>query len=260
MGLPWSHLPTQVRWQNINDILPEHLQIKCSESFISPSKHSLHMAVTQSHPSTFCGNHALSLIFPRWLRKNVRNLQDFRFGGGINCRATSSTRLGMSKLPEPAQVCPMGKNGIRWPISRVLFTTEVDRRPFLWDDDYSSPRATDPEDGVKTRHKSSLFGLAPGGVYLARSVARSAVRSYRTLSPLPRRIGAVCFLWHFPSARTGRALPAALSAWSPDFPPSRFLETAAARPSDPDGQIHHNLPQGYSTLFELSLIFTLVSV
>ena len=30
-----------------------------------------------------------------------------------------------------------------------------------------------------------LFGLAPGGVYLASPVARTAVRSYRTLSPLP---------------------------------------------------------------------------
>ena len=115
----------------------------------------------------------------------------------------------------------MVKTGIRWPVSRVLFTTCVDWRPFLWDDDCSSPRATDPEDGVKTHRMSSLFGLAPGGVYLARSVARSAVRSYRTLSPLPRRFGAVCFLWHFPSARAGRALPAALSAWSPDFPPFR---------------------------------------
>ena len=52
---------------------------------------------------------------------------------------------------------------------------------------------------------SSLFGLAPGGVYHADPVAGAAVRSYRTLSPLPifpletmvfRQ--AVCFLWHFP--------------------------------------------------------------
>ena len=30
----------------------------------------------------------------------------------------------------------------------------------------------------------SLFGFAPGGVYLANAVASAAVRSYRTLSPL----------------------------------------------------------------------------
>jgi len=44
----------------------------------------------------------------------------------------------------------------------------------------------------------SLFGFAPGGVYLANAIAGLAVRSYRTLSPLPRQSAAVCFLWHFP--------------------------------------------------------------
>ena len=36
---------------------------------------------------------------------------------------------------------------------------------------------------------SSLFGFAPGGVYLAVRITASAVRSYRTLSPLPRKRG-----------------------------------------------------------------------
>jgi len=45
-----------------------------------------------------------------------------------------------------------------------------------------------------------LFGLAPGGVYRAGSVAGPAVRSCRTLSTLPVRSRAVCFLWHYPSA------------------------------------------------------------
>ncbi|BDZ73220.1 hypothetical protein GCM10025856_09390 [Methylophaga marina] len=36
-----------------------------------------------------------------------------------------------------------------------------------------------------------LFGLAPGGVYHATSVTRSAVRSYRTLSPLPNCFGGI---------------------------------------------------------------------
>ena len=45
-----------------------------------------------------------------------------------------------------------------------------------------------------------LLGLAPGGVYPAVAVAGGAVRSYRTISPLPPReagCGGV-FLWHFP--------------------------------------------------------------
>jgi len=45
-----------------------------------------------------------------------------------------------------------------------------------------------------------LFGLAPRGVYLAGRIAPPAVRSYRTISPLPTGWSrqAVYFLWHFP--------------------------------------------------------------
>ena len=50
---------------------------------------------------------------------------------------------------------------------------------------------------------SSLFGLAPCGVFRALDITAQAVRSYRTFSPLPRAPcgarSAVCFLWHFPS-------------------------------------------------------------
>jgi hypothetical protein len=49
---------------------------------------------------------------------------------------------------------------------------------------------------------SFLFGLAPGGVCRAVSIAGNAVRSYRTVSPLPRpkhyAAAAVCSLWHYP--------------------------------------------------------------
>ena len=46
---------------------------------------------------------------------------------------------------------------------------------------------TSPETGRGSRPASSLFGFAPGGVYRAAAVARGAVGSYPTLSPLPRR-------------------------------------------------------------------------
>src|SRR5688500_19476291 len=66
---------------------------------------------------------------------------------------------------------------------------------------------------------SPLFGLAPGGVYHAVPVARSAVRSYRTLSPLPPdKPEAVYFLWHFPWGRPRRPLAVTVFRWSPDFP------------------------------------------
>src|SRR6202020_560635 len=59
--------------------------------------------------------------------------------------------------------------------------------------------------GSRTTHRlASLFGLAPGGVCRAVGVATFAVRSYRTISPLPaplaRHLGGI-FLLHFPWAR-----------------------------------------------------------
>jgi len=63
-----------------------------------------------------------------------------------------------------------------------------------------------------------LFGLAPGGVYPAVRVTAHAVRSYRTISPLPAEAGGILsvalavgsrppdVIWH-PALR------------SPDFPP-----------------------------------------
>ncbi len=70
--------------------------------------------------------------------------------------------------------------------------------------------------------RTPLFGLAPGGVYPAVPVAKNAVRSYRTISPLPN-IGE--------KPMSGGIFSAALSVdlrlpgvtwhpalWSPDFP------------------------------------------
>ncbi len=52
--------------------------------------------------------------------------------------------------------------------------------------------------GPEPRHWS-LLGLAPGGVCLANRLTTIAVRSYRTISPLPTPMApAVYFLWHFP--------------------------------------------------------------
>ncbi len=83
----------------------------------------------------------------------------------------------------------------RRPVSRVLSPAEAGGWPFIWDARYRTPRATDPDGDAKTRPADpscdetglpSLLGLAPGGVYRAAPVAGDAVRSYRTLSPLPR--------------------------------------------------------------------------
>ena len=87
--------------------------------------------------------------------------------------------------------------------------------PFIWDVRCRTPRATDPSGGAEGPPGGAgsagfrlplLLGLAPGGVYPAAAVAGGAVRSYRTISPLPpagsllaNRLGlGGVFLWHFP--------------------------------------------------------------
>jgi hypothetical protein len=86
---------------------------------------------------------------------------------------------------------------------------------------HRSPQATYP--GTARATDRFLFGLAPSGVYLPRTVAGRAVRSYRTFSPLPVRIcmrtSAVCFLLHFPSARAAQALPGTLPCGARTFLP-----------------------------------------
>src|SRR5205085_1059778 len=66
--------------------------------------------------------------------------------------------------------------------------------PFIWDARRRAPRATDPSGGAEgppgglsrdSTRLPLLLGLAPGGVYPAATVAGGAVRSYRTISPLP---------------------------------------------------------------------------
>jgi hypothetical protein len=64
------------------------------------------------------------------------------------------------------------------------------------------------------------FGLAPGGVCRAITVTSDAVRSYRTVSPLPvlpREPSAVCFLWHCPAGRPDRHLAGTMPCGAPTF-------------------------------------------
>src|SRR5215207_10751410 len=90
-----------------------------------------------------------------------------------------------------------GNESTSRPVSRVLSGCPSregrPRRPFIWGAGCPAPRATNPgggpEDGLRVpglpARRPPLFGLAPGGVYRAAPVARRAVRSYRTVSPLP---------------------------------------------------------------------------
>jgi len=115
-----------------------------------------------------------------------------------------------------------GDNGKRKivspPISRVLFLLALIRL-FIWTDRCRSVHATYHCDGaerpmpVAKRPAFHSFGLAPGGVYHARIIADPAVRSYRTLSPLP------CLN----KLRRGGLLSVALSLGSPPPGVTRHL-------------------------------------
>ena len=101
------------------------------------------------------------------------------------------------------------------------------------------PGRQDPDTIPKVHFRASLapslFGLAPGGVCPAASVTAGAVRSYRTISPVPQQIhaAAVCFLWHCPWVRTRRTLSGTVCPRSPDFTsPATFRFRLSGRPTD----------------------------
>ena len=121
--------------------------------------------------------------------------------GGGGTRRRGRWILGLflwATCRRPVRSCAVmgargGKEGARRPVSRVLSAPCGAGRPFLWDASRDAPHATNPDGGtgmslrpmVSHKPRPSLFGLAPGGVYRAAPVARGAVRSYRTVSPLP---------------------------------------------------------------------------
>ncbi len=65
--------------------------------------------------------------------------------------------------------------------------------------------------------RALLFGLAPGGVYLAADVTTSAVRSYRTISTLPAAAGGIFSVALAMSSRPP-GVTWHLALRSPDFP------------------------------------------
>jgi len=108
------------------------------------------------------------------------------------------------------------------PISRVLSKTIIHlgrTSPF------SSSSLPERSTG---RTIAFLFGLAPSGVYPAASVTTGAVRSYRTISPLPvpKDVGGIFSVaLSIDSRRPGVTWHSAL--WSPDFPPKRISSAIA---------------------------------
>jgi hypothetical protein len=125
--------------------------------------------------------------------------------GPGKCGASALFVALMAALPDGASQAPgnVARQRLKKsrPISRVLSWTVI---PLA----YASPRSSSDLPGspcgphvAAIKPLASLFGLAPGGVCHAVGVATRAVRSYRTISPLPaplaRHLGGI-FLLHFP--------------------------------------------------------------
>ncbi len=115
--------------------------------------------------------------------------------GPVNWAGNQGIGLSASRTRAAATAAEHRKGqGARRPVSRVL-------SPSTWRGmaihlGRPSPDASSDQPGRLARKPAyrrpkaaggapPLFGLAPGGVYSAASVAACAVRSYRTLSPLP---------------------------------------------------------------------------
>ena len=84
------------------------------------------------------------------------------------------------------------------------------------------------EDAPAANRASSLFGFAPGGVYHASAVTLGAVRSYRTLSPLPtqkRRRFAFCGT--FPRVTPAGRYPAPYPRGARTFLPQHLSDSFA---------------------------------
>src|SRR6478735_1714896 len=90
-----------------------------------------------------------------------------------------------------------------------------------------------PTRGLGGPRLHPLSGLAPGEVYRAGRVTTTPVVSYTTLSPLPGRSRAVCFLWHCLADRSGWVLPTALPCGARTFLGAAANRPRRDRPADP---------------------------
>ena len=118
-----------------------------------------------------------------------------------------------------------GRCRARYGVAAITHARPAPVWPFIWDVRCRTPHATYPRIGAENACTSCdaralLSGLAPGGVCRAASVTGRAVRSYRTLSPLPisrDRRSALCGT--VPGLDARRTLSGTVFPWSPDFPP-----------------------------------------
>ena len=163
-----------------------------------------------------------------------------------------NTAFGPARLPPgwagPAaadRVRPVPFEGQSGPVSRILFPPFGGRRPFIWACRCRQARAPYPGLIASRANSRPLLGLAAGGVCPAVAVTRDAVRSYRTISPLPRSGAAASIGGVVSVALSLGSLPVAVSdhraLCSSDFPPWADARPGSARlgcrPERPPGPL-----------------------
>ena len=113
----------------------------------------------------------------------------------------------------------------RWsrPVSRVLYVLRRDSHSSRPDVTVWLQQPTREQRGP--RYRSPIWSCSEWGLPCHATLAPRAVRSYRTLSPLPdplARPSAVCSLLHWPSAHAAQELPGTLPCGA-----RTFLDTLA---------------------------------
>ena len=161
--------------------------------------------------------------------------------------------------PSPLTNQPACKPGFVWRKADALHVTAIPLERRLPGASSNLPGRQDSDTYLGTRRLAamrptpSLFGFAPGGVCRAACVAADAVRSYRTISPLPR-------LTLHEATRRGGLFSVALSLGSP--PPDVIRHRVSVEPGlssppvirrDPDfkgrssGELQAGRPSGHLT-------------
>ena len=141
-----------------------------------------------------------------------------------------------------ASVCgggPWWSNVTRPAVSRVLYRSASGPAMIIYLGP-AFPRATIdlPESQTKRAASPLLFGISPGGVYLAAAVAGSTGELLPHLFTLTAgKPAAVYFLWHFPWGRPHWELPSTLPCGA-----RTFLE-------HPEGARDHPVRSAVQTLF-----------
>src|SRR5260370_23379115 len=147
--------------------------------------------------------------------------------------------LGHRMATDPAEPSPNPaeekKNGQSRPVSRVLSPrivtsareADIPLGPAL-------PSASSELPGSAAGNRiAPLCALAPGGACPAARVATGAVRSYRTVSPLPGNFSGGLFSVALSRESPRLAVSQHPALWSPDFPPAPF-EGAGVPPDRSD--------------------------